>query len=384
MADLTTTVCGIEFPNPVWTAAGPGGADGEMLLRAARGGAGGLVAKTISVRPARVPTPNIVSPFAGSLLNAELWSELPYRQFIDRELPLAREAGIPIVASVGYTAEELALLGAELQKAGVADAVEFSIHYVGKDPETLASLARALKGSVSIPVLAKLSPAVMDLEATIGTLEAEVDGFVAVNSVGPALDFDPDTGRPLLGSRDGRGWLSGGAILPVGLHFVAAISALTPKPVIGVGGVRRAVDVVKYLMAGASAVQVCSLAVLKGQEVYGKLARELSDWMDARGYASVSELRGRYARALAEREREWEREGRQGRRTPALFPAIDPEACTLCGLCERSCIHRAIRFEDRQFLLDRKLCVSCGLCCSLCPVDALAMEPERPAPGGGT
>ncbi|MBN1836788.1 MAG: hypothetical protein JW820_13115, partial [Spirochaetales bacterium] len=216
MAELQTTVCGIGFPNPIWTAAGPGGADGEMLLRAARGGAGGLVAKTISLRPAEVPTPNIISPFAGSLLNAELWSELSYRQFIDRELPMARQAGMPIVASVGYSAEDLALLGAELEKAAVADAVEFSIHYVGKDPQTLASLARALKGTVSIPVLAKLSPAVTDLETTIRTLEAEVDGFVAVNSVGPALDFDPESGRPFLGSPDGRGWLSGSAILPVG------------------------------------------------------------------------------------------------------------------------------------------------------------------------
>ena len=83
MADLKTTIFGIEFPNPVWTAAGPGGADSAMLLRAARGGAGALVAKTISVEGARVPTPNISSPFSGSLLNAELWSEHDYRHFID-------------------------------------------------------------------------------------------------------------------------------------------------------------------------------------------------------------------------------------------------------------------------------------------------------------
>jgi dihydroorotate dehydrogenase subfamily 1 len=373
MADLKTTLCGVVFPNPVWTAAGPGGADGEMLMRAARGGAGGLVAKTISARPAEVPTPNIISPFAGSLLNAELWSELSYRRFIDQELPRAREAGIPVVASVGYTAEELTLLGSELEKAGVADVVEFSIHYVGKEPETLRSLASALKSSVSVPVLAKLSPAIGDLGAVVRILEEVVDGFVAVNSVGPALDFDIESGRPLLGSRDGRGWLSGGAILPIGLHYVAAISALTKKPVVGAGGVRKAEDVVKYLIAGASAVQVCSLAVLKGQEVYGTLATGLSDWMDAHGYGSIEELRGLYSRALAEREREWD----GGRQAPRLYPQIDPELCTHCLLCERSCIHAAIRFEGEQFLLDRGACVRCGLCCSLCPVDALTMKPER-------
>ena len=145
MPNLKTTICGIEFPNPIWTAAGPTAANAEAMLSAAQGGAGGLTAKTISVNPARVPTPNISSPFPGSLLNAELWSELSYRQFIDEELPAARKSGLPIIASVGYSPEDLAFLGAELEKAKVADAVEFSIHYVGKDAANLTRTAGSLK-----------------------------------------------------------------------------------------------------------------------------------------------------------------------------------------------------------------------------------------------
>jgi dihydroorotate dehydrogenase (NAD+) catalytic subunit len=363
MADLKTTICGIEFPNPVWTAAGPGGADAPMLLRAARGGAGGLVAKTISMEGARVPTPNIVSPFSGSLLNAELWSEHDYHHFIDRELPQLRHAGVPVIASVGYSADELAVLGRELEAAGVADAVEFSIHYVGKDPENLKRLAGALKENLTIPVLAKLSPGISDLEAAIRVLNDTVDGFVAINSVGPALDFDIETRQPRLGSGDGRGWLSGAAILPVALHYVEAISSMTDKPVIGVGGVRRVEDVVKHLMAGASAVQVCSLAVLKGQEVYGKLAAELSEWLDGHGFDDVGQIIGLYRRQRPDPA--------QVRETG--FPQIDYDLCNLCLLCERSCIHRAIRFEDREFHLDETRCVRCGLCCSLCPKGALSL-----------
>jgi len=367
MADLKTSVCGIEFPNPVWTAAGPGGADAPMLLRAARGGAGGLVAKTISVKGARVPTPNIVSPFSGSLLNAELWSEHDYRRFIDRELPRLRETGVPVIASVGYSAEELALLGRELESAGAADAVEFSIHYVGKDPENLKRLAGALKENLTVPVLAKLSPGISDLEAAIHVLEDIVDGFVAINSVGPALDFDIETRRPRLGSGDGRGWLSGAAILPVALHYVEAISSMTNKPVIGVGGVRRVEDVVKHLMAGASAVQVCSLAVLKGQEVYGKLAAELSAWLDDHGFGDVGRIIG-----LFRRERP------DPARVPETgFPQIDYDLCNLCLLCERSCIHQAIHFDDKEFHLDKTRCVRCGLCCSLCPKVALSLGSLR-------
>jgi dihydroorotate dehydrogenase subfamily 1 len=360
MADLKTTICGIEFPNPVWTAAGPGGADAELLLRAANGGAGGLVAKTVSVKGADVPTPNISSPFSASLLNAELWSEHDHRRFIDQELSRLKGQGVPVIASVGYSTEELALLGRELESAAVARAVEFSIHYVGKDPDNLKRMAAALKENLTIPVFAKLSPGISDLEDAIRVLEEIVDGFVAINSVGPALDFDIETRRPRLGSRDGRGWLSGAAILPVALHYVQAISSLTDKPVIGVGGVRRVEDVVKHLMAGASAVQVCSLAVLKGQEVYGKLAAELSSWLDDHDFANVGEIVGLYSRERPDPAR------------VAGFPRIDYELCNYCLLCERSCIHRAIRFQEEKFHLDQSRCVRCGLCCSLCPKSALS------------
>src|SRR5210317_866349 len=110
MTKLSIEICGIEFPNPIWTAAGPTGANAEMMLLAADGGAGGLVAKTISVVPAKVPIPNIASPFSGSLLNAEKWSELDYRQMIEIEFPRARKAGIPIVASIGYSPDDLTIL----------------------------------------------------------------------------------------------------------------------------------------------------------------------------------------------------------------------------------------------------------------------------------
>ncbi len=369
MADLQTTICGIEFPNPILTAAGPTSADAEMLERAARGGAGGLVAKTISVKPAVVPIPNIASPFSGSLLNAELWSEIPYQKFIDTELRAARKLGLPLIASVGYTPEDLARLGRALQKAKVVDAVEFSIHYVGKDAETLRELALALKENIDVPVLAKLSPSVFDLAAVITTLNPIVDGFVAINSLGPALDFDIETRRPYLGSEDGRGWLSGHAILPVGLHFVEAISSLSDKPVIGVGGIRSVKDAVKYIMAGAAAVQICSLPILKGQDIYGKLAAQLSKWMDDHGYQDIDSLRGAYKRQ-PKRPQYFLNQG------PQLYPKIIYEKCTYCNLCVKSCVHNAIVFADKRFILDPQICVSCGLCSSVCPTHALPMEDE--------
>ncbi len=367
MANLKVKICGIDFPNPVWTAAGPTGANADMLLMAANAGAGGLVAKTISVNPARVPIPNIASPSPGSLLNAELWSEIDYHNFINRDLSAAQKSGIPVIASVGYTPDELRILGKELERKKTADAVEFSIHYVGKDAETLSEMARALKDVTSLPVFAKLSPAVTDIAATVEALDDIVDGYVAVNSLGPALDFNIHTLQPVLGSEDGRGWLSGRAILPIGLHFVQMIAAQTKKPVIGVGGIRTAEDVIKYLMVGASAVQVCSAAIVQGESIYKKLTDGLNKWMDKNNYAGISDLRAIYP-GKKETKRYYFREG------PQLYPQIIEENCTFCDLCARVCMYQAIRFENKKFIFDIDKCVSCGLCTSVCGSNALKMN----------
>ena len=364
MADISINLLDLRFRNPVFTAAGPTSRDGMTLLNAAAGGVGGLVAKTVSVKPADVPKPNMAALDQGrvgsrrGILNAELWSELPLETWLEREYPIALSSGLPLIASVGYTPEEVSIVAPQLEKAGVS-AIEFSTHYVGGHVD----IAKALRDAVEIPIVAKLSPKV-DVVEVAKALEPHVDAIAAINTFGPCLRINIETGRPMLGSDTGYGWMSGSSLKPIALRCVADIASNVKIPVIGVGGVMTGEDVVEFLMAGASAVQVCTAAILEGHTIYGKIAAQLNDWLDKHNFGSIEDIRGVALPHLHE-----------GIHLEPP-PRVDLEKCTKCGLCEKSCVYHAITVEKAKdlFVIDSNKCEGCGMCISVCPYYALNVE----------
>ena len=364
MTDIKTEFAGLKLKNPVLTAAGPTSRDGMTLLNAAAGGAGGLVAKTVSIKPADVPRPNMAALKEGrvgsrrGILNAELWSELPVEQWLEKEYAIALSSGLPLIASVGYTPEEVTELGPKLEKAGV-HAIEFSTHYVGGHSE----IAKALKEVVDIPIFAKISPKV-DVAEVAKSLEPYVDGIVGINTFGPCLRIDIETGKPMLGSSDGFGWMSGVSLKPIALRCVADIVRAVKIPVIGVGGVASGADVIEFFMVGASAVQVCTAAILEGSTIYGRIANETAEWLKSHGYDSLDDIKGI---ALAHMD---------GSASLSPPPSVDMEKCTLCGLCPKSCVYGAITVDKKKnlFEIDKDLCEACGMCISVCPYHALSAD----------
>jgi dihydroorotate dehydrogenase subfamily 1 len=364
MADISVEIMGLRFKNPVMTAAGPTSRDGMTLLNAAAGGVGGLVAKTVSVKAAKVPRPNMIALKHGvvgtkhGMLNAELWSELPLERWLEKEYAIALSSGLPLIASVGYTPEEVAEVGPKLEKAGV-QAIEFSTHYVGGHAE----IAKALRDCVSIPVFAKLSPKV-DVVKVAKSVEQYVDGIIAINTFGPCLRIDVESGKPMLGSNDGTGWMSGAALKPIAIRCVADIAKAVDLPIIGVGGVMKGEDVVEFSMVGADAVQVCTAAILEGDTVYGKIAAQTNDWLDEHGYNSLQDVKGMALKHI-DKGIHLERK-----------PLVDLDKCTRCGLCKKSCVYGAIEVskQDNLFAIDEEVCQSCGMCISVCPYHALTIE----------
>ncbi|MEM4769893.1 MAG: 4Fe-4S binding protein [Desulfurococcaceae archaeon] len=399
MVDLTVEIAGIRLKNPLMNAACPISRDFESVKLLVDNDVGGVVAKTISVVPAIVPRPTmgvvdrglgrfhvlrtvkpgevqVVSVDAGNsrfiyaVLNAELWSDIPAEHYLEREYPVmvkyCREHGVALFASIGYKPEELALLGPKVEKAGV-DAIEFSTHYIGRDYKPIVEAAKALRESVSIPIFAKLSPFTPNIPELVKELESVgVDGLVATNTIGPALSIDVETGLPIVGGPGGYGWMSGPALKPLALAIVAEIAKNTKLPVIGVGGIFRGVDVVEYFMVGASAVQICTAALIEGPGVFKRILRELEDWLKRHGYSSILDIKGMSLKYLKP----------EPLRTWALPPRVDEKRCIGCGFCQQVCNYNAIHFETgkqgrRVAVVDLTKCYGCGLCTTVCPTRAI-------------
>jgi dihydroorotate dehydrogenase subfamily 1 len=364
MVNLSTNFGDLSFPNPILTAAGPTSRDGMTLLSAVEGGVGGLVTKTVSVAPAIIPKPNMAALKQGrvgsrqGMLNAELWSEIPFEQWLAKEYPMALSAGLPVIASLGYTPEDVAELGPKLENIGI-HALEFSTHYVGGHVE----IAKALRDCVSIPIIAKLSPKV-DVAKVAKQLEQYVDGFAAINTLGPCLHIDIETGKPVLGSENGYGWMSGASLKPVALRCVADIAQAVQKPVFGVGGIMSGEDAIEFLMVGALAVQVCTVAILEGPTAYGRIATEINSWLESHGFDSLDEIRGAALKHITSGV------------TLEPPPNLDLERCTLCGLCAKSCVYNAITIDKGKGSIDIEpsICQACGMCISVCPHHALSLE----------
>ena len=367
--NLSVVVLNRTFPNPVIPAAGPNVGSGKMVQRAAQSGAGGLLTKTISSVAAQVPHPNMARFGKDNLLNSELWSELSPETWFDQEydisLNAAHEYQLPIIASVGYSAHDLATLGPRLEQKGI-NVIEFSIHYL--DEKRIVETAQALRNAVSIPIVAKLSMHSGDLGEIAKLLDPYVDGFTCINSFGPTLMIDIERGTSPLGSQYGYGWLSGPSIKPLAIRSVFEVARVTDKPVIGVGGITCGEDVIEFFMAGASLVEVCTAAILKGPDVYGKIAAETAQWLDAHGYHDIEEIKGLYLNKY-----------RHGK---TVLPSINQTAwvdelkCKACSQCAKVCQFDALHAPVKQIAsVNTESCTACGLCVSICPFDALELRP---------
>lgn len=301
MVDLTTRVGSVELPNPVMTAAGTAGHGTELSAYVDLGQLGAVVVKSLAHFEWHGNPPVRVHRTPAGMINSVGLQGPGVARWIAEELPRLDQAGARVVASIwGRTVEDYRLAAEML--APVADrllALEVNISCPNTESgNDLFAHSPAMTSEVieatavcSAPRWAKLSPNVgfrlpeiADAAATAGA-----EAVTLVNTYF-GLVLDPVTGQSVLGG--GAGGVSGPAIRPLAVRAVADVRAACPDlPIIGVGGIRTAEDVVQFARAGADAVQV-GTATLADPASVQSLLDSLSKWCAQHGVASYRSLVG--------------------------------------------------------------------------------------------
>ncbi|MBX5466348.1 MAG: dihydroorotate dehydrogenase [Firmicutes bacterium] len=254
----------MALPNPIIAASGTFGFGPEYAPYVNLARLGAVAAKGVSWDPWPGNPPPRVWETAAGLLNSIGLQNPGVEVFCREDLPFLRRAQTRVIANViGRTIDEYARVVERLEREAGIDAIEVNISCpnvkeggisFGQDPDHAAAVTRAVRAVTRRPVIVKLSPNVSDPVAIAQAVAAAgADALSAINTViGMAIDLKRR--RPALGAVTGG--LSGPAIKPIALRVVWEVAQSVHIPIIGIGGIESAEDVVEFLMAGATAVMM--------------------------------------------------------------------------------------------------------------------------------
>ncbi len=296
--DTTVDLGGLALRNPVLTASGTFGYGTEFAPFLDLTRLGGFVAKSLTLEP-RVgnPPPRIAETPSG-MLNAISLENVGVDAFVREKLP-AIPTGVTVVASVFETEiDRYAEVCKRLAGVDRVSAIEInaSCPHVksggiefGQNPRVLGELVRATRRATQQPLLVKLSPNVTDIGEMARVCEGEGASAVSLINTLQALEVDVATRRPVL--HNVLGGLSGPAIRPVALRMVWQASRAVAIPICGIGGIETAEDAVKFLLCGATAVQVGTRNYLDPAAA-GAIADGMAVWAERQGIAALRDLVG--------------------------------------------------------------------------------------------
>ena len=297
--DLKIRIGDVELSNPFIVASGPPGVSGKSLKRMAEGNPGAVVTKSIGV----VPSPGqklslshkTKDPY--SLVLTDPWSAHSFEEWCEKEIAIAKEGGVPVIFSLQAVtdtpAEDTARMAPIAVEAG-ADMIELSAFGsspnvvtgsgIGavQDPKRTYEIIRAAKKAVKVPVIGKLLPEPSNLIDLVKAVEeGGADAIASRDTVFPAITFDIYTRQPKVARTVGN-WMpevSGRAIKETALAYVVEIFRRTKLPIIGIGGVSNWQDAAEMIIAGATGIGVCTAAMVDGPEIFPKLVKGLSEYL---------------------------------------------------------------------------------------------------------
>lgn len=295
--NLSVKIDKIHLRNPTMLASGILGISQSIFERLYHENIGAVVTKSISVKPMKgYPNPTVIPLGGGSYLNAVGLSN-PGVDAFSREL--SHNKIIPIFISlVGSSEKEfskmvkafdaLNILGYEINLS--CPHVSKMGMEVGDDPEAINKIVKTVRVNTNKPISVKVGVGSIDVvELARVAVDAGADIITAINTL-RAMSIDIETMMPILSNRIGG--LSGNAIKPIGIRCVYEISKKLEVPVIGCGGVSSWKDVVEYMIAGASAVQIGSVLGSRGPRIFNQITTELKKYVKKKQLKNIGEIIG--------------------------------------------------------------------------------------------
>src|SRR5271166_1719083 len=395
MADLRTDFLGVKSPNPFWLASAPPTDRKVNVERAFRAGWGGVVWKTLG--EAGPPIVNVSGARYGAIhgpdrrvialnnielitdrdleINLEEIKEVK-RAWPDRALvvslmvPCDETSWRTILGRV----EETECDGVELNfgcphgmsERGMGSAV-------GQVPECVEMLPRWCTAHTRMPVIVKLTPNITDIRNPARAANnGGADAVSLINTINSIMGIDLDQMTPdvAIDGKGTHGGMCGPAVKPIALSMVSEIArdpGMRGLPISAIGGIITWRDAAEFIALGAGTVQVCTAAMTYGFKIVQEMATGLSDYMDAKGYATIEDFRGRAVPSITD----WQHLNLNY----VAKAEINQDLCIQCGRCHIVCedtSHQAIFAHldgKRRFVVNDAECVGCNLCVLVCPVE---------------
>lgn len=389
---LGVKFCGIDFLNPFMLSSSPVSNTGEMVGRAFDMGWSGASFKTISTGETHIihPSPRM-HPYhydEKKLVGLQNVEQVSDRTLKDNLADITYlKKGWPkhvVMASVmGFSGKEWVFLAKACADAG-ADMLELNFscphmtvegtgYKVGQAFELLEKFTSDVKKVTSVPVIAKLTPNITDMnEPAMHAKRGGADGISAINTIRAIseIGIDDYVPRPNVGGIGAISGYSGPAVKPVGLKFIAELAKNKKLglPLSGMGGIETWIDALEYILVGATTVQATTGIIHYGYQIIEDLIEGMSDYMTLKHIASLSELIGKALPNLCETSAfDLKKQG---------CTEYNLDKCIGCGQCYIVCRDAggfAIEWdvEKRRPKPIEDKCLSCMICSFVCPVDNL-------------
>ena len=300
--DLSVQIGALRLRNPILAASGTFGYGLEFAHLVNLNRLGGFVTKGLSREPMEGAPPPRLHPTPSGMLNAVGLQNVGVRAFVAEKLPVLRKFDTAVIANVfGYTLEDYVEVIRVLEGADGLAGYELNIScpnvkrggmQFGSDPNLVSEVVGAArKAAAKRPLWVKLSPLVTDIGLIArAAVEAGADALTVANTY-PAMALDFRTGKSRLGCPTGG--LSGPAIKPITLRLVWETRKAVRSPIIGMGGIETADDVLEYLSVGASAVQV-GTASFTDPRASERLVDALTNVLERAKVFTLNEIRDKF------------------------------------------------------------------------------------------